>query len=186
MSNVPAWIQALQGLLTPVIAIAVGVIAFLQWRTAHQKLLYDLFSKRFGVYEQVRDTIDEIMEAKGNPFEGGDLLKKIHRVCQESRFLFGQEVVDQLLILEKKIVDVEVNSVISHADKVWGQIDAVDAVTNAIRISDSKRDALKMLSVISAAMGPYMQMDQRRIRTPAEWIAHRNRIRLSYADEKQR
>jgi hypothetical protein len=31
-----------------------------------------------------------------------------------------------------------------------------------------------------------MKMDQKRVGTPAEWLSQRNKMRLSYADEKQR
>lgn len=39
--------------LTAFIAAVVALIAFLQWRTAHDKVLLDLFDKRFAAYEDL-------------------------------------------------------------------------------------------------------------------------------------
>ncbi|MER8838471.1 hypothetical protein NKH86_06875 [Mesorhizobium sp. M0913] len=57
MTNLPLWAQILQALLTPVIALAVGFIAYRQWRTAHSRLVLDLFEKRLAVYEQTRKAV---------------------------------------------------------------------------------------------------------------------------------
>jgi hypothetical protein len=39
---------------TAFIALIVAVIAFLQWATARQKVVFDLFDKRFAVYQELR------------------------------------------------------------------------------------------------------------------------------------
>jgi hypothetical protein len=51
----------LQALLTPVVAIAVGVIAFAQWWTARNRLKLDLFDRRWAVYVAVRELLSEIV-----------------------------------------------------------------------------------------------------------------------------
>lgn len=48
--------------ITPVIAAIVAVIAFLQWHTARQKMVLDLFDKRFAVYEDLRLVVSRFLE----------------------------------------------------------------------------------------------------------------------------
>jgi hypothetical protein len=55
MSELPYWIQSIQALgpsVVAVIAAAIaGYIAWRQWRTAHYRLSFDMYEKRFAVYE---------------------------------------------------------------------------------------------------------------------------------------
>jgi hypothetical protein len=59
MSELPYWIQSIQALGPTVVAVIVagiaGYIAWRQWRTAHDRLSFDLFEKRFAVYEATRN-----------------------------------------------------------------------------------------------------------------------------------
>ena len=40
------WVQYLQALSTPAIALLAVVIGVIQWRTAHQRAVFDLFDRR--------------------------------------------------------------------------------------------------------------------------------------------
>jgi len=62
MSELPYWIQSIQALGPTVVAIIAALIAgyiawrqwrtaHRQWRTAHDQLSFDLYEKRFAVYE---------------------------------------------------------------------------------------------------------------------------------------
>ena len=53
MANTPTWIIVLQALLTPTIAAVAGLVAFLQWRTAHQKVILDLFDRCLRKFKSV-------------------------------------------------------------------------------------------------------------------------------------
>jgi hypothetical protein len=75
-------------LLTAFIAIIVAVITLLQWITARQKVVLDLFDKRFAVYEELREVI-------GRYGGHGPNLKDIGKFTQaasRAQFLFGSEV----------------------------------------------------------------------------------------------
>jgi hypothetical protein len=51
---------------TPIFLLGAGigllgaVIAFFQWRTAHQKVVLDLFDRRFGIFEETSTLISHI------------------------------------------------------------------------------------------------------------------------------
>jgi|SRR5215467_9449920 len=49
----------LQG-LTVIIAALVALIGFLQWLTARQKAVFDLFDKRFKIYEVVKNCVVQV------------------------------------------------------------------------------------------------------------------------------
>lgn len=86
-------VETLAALLTPTIGITVAIIAFLQWRTAHQKVLLDLFDRRQAVYSK--------LEAAALGFV---MNKEVDEQCQsltrdgvlEGKFLFGQDAFGQI------------------------------------------------------------------------------------------
>ena len=57
----PHWTQVLSALLTPTIAVLVAIIAYRQWRTAQNRLKFDLFDRRFAVYDAARNLLSSVM-----------------------------------------------------------------------------------------------------------------------------
>jgi hypothetical protein len=171
----PLWIQILQGLLTPAIALAVGVIAFMQWRTAHQKVVLDLFDRRLAVYTTAREAVSRVVTSGSNDRDSDlGLLEALHA----SMFLFGDDVKDFLNEMYVATLNLEIaNSKLEH-----------DGATEAD--GQSRMAIFRQISSFyeraPAVFGRYMRMDQKRTRTPLEWLADANSRRLSYADEKQK
>src|ERR1700676_5001215 len=62
--------QAAQWVIAAITAIFVAVVAFLQWRTAQQKAVLDLFDRRHAIYEIVRNAVST-MTGNSNTFDGG-------------------------------------------------------------------------------------------------------------------
>jgi hypothetical protein len=56
----------LQGLLTPVLALVAGYIAWRQWRTNDLKTKLDLFDRRFRIYDRVREELRTILQHGGS------------------------------------------------------------------------------------------------------------------------
>ena len=88
-STLPNWVLYLQALLTPAIALLAVVIAYVQWRTAHQRAVLDVFEKRFEIYQSARAAITEVIR-KGTvqPHAHIDFL----RATDKAQYLFGPEV----------------------------------------------------------------------------------------------
>ena len=82
------------GSFTVIIAIIVAGIAFMQWLTARQKILLDLFEKRFEAYESLREVAAKAMMQV--EVQQADL-NKYARAMGRARFLFGKEVDDFLI-----------------------------------------------------------------------------------------
>ena len=97
MSN---WIQYLQALATPVIALLVAVVGILQWRTAHQRAVLDLFDRRMDAYEAIRKSLAPIITSgQTNQEAFNEFARTISRVP----FMFGDKVVEYLGDLKKQI-----------------------------------------------------------------------------------
>lgn len=133
------------------VSAAVAVVAFLQWRTAHQKVMLDLFDRRFSVFMDVRLIVSH--GADRSKFDQG----LPNEIIARGRFLFGREVVDILT---------EIHNLCTERDIGRLQPGALDGA----------------FARFIASVEPYMKMDQKRVRTPAEWFSDRNKERLSFSD----
>src|SRR5688500_5831515 len=87
------WMQAIGptsvSVVTAVVAIAVGVIAYRQWTTAQRKLVLDLFDRPYSIYERVKSGVDLVIRDAGVE---NDAIQKVASVRYEARFVFGAEV----------------------------------------------------------------------------------------------
>lgn len=85
----PLWVQYLQALLAPTIALAVSFIAYRQWRTAHSKIVLDLFEKRLEVYQKVRQAVS-VVNTTGKISREAEV--NLLEAINASEFLFGNDV----------------------------------------------------------------------------------------------
>jgi hypothetical protein len=85
--------------LTAFIALIVACITVLQWITARQKVLLDLFDKRYAVYEELREIIRQHVTNGVDSFED---VEKFGRATSRAQFLFGTEVTT---FLEERLSD---------------------------------------------------------------------------------
>ncbi len=85
-----------------VIALLAASIAFGQWWTARQKLVLDLFEKRFQVYLDVRRIVSEATQL-GRLEDAG----LANEVLARGRFLFGSDVVKALEELHALTINLE-------------------------------------------------------------------------------
>jgi hypothetical protein len=70
---------------------AVGVTGYFarrQWRTAKDKLLLDLFDKRFAVYEELRSPIEKFVGGA----TGINELIEFTKAASRAQFLFGPQI----------------------------------------------------------------------------------------------
>lgn len=163
---------------TTVISGLVLVVAFMQWRTAHQKVVLDLFDRRINIYNRTRDLYRAIYQ-KGVSLELIEIMS-FHQVRGEATFLFGRDVRDFLKRFHEQAIDM--------AGKYDGSLVA-EPEEKRLYIKESHahlKEIIKLSDELEIVFAPYMRMDQKRVRTPAEWFEDSNRIRLSHADEKQK
>ncbi|EKJ94370.1 hypothetical protein C241_19427 [Bradyrhizobium lupini HPC(L)] len=162
---------------TTIISGLVLIVAFMQWRTAHQKVLLDLFDRRMNIYDQVTEMQRRAMRL-GDQLTGVEI-DHIRDVRNRARFLFGDEVSDALKKWHDVLIDLTISADILRAGN-GSRLDHNPKIASALRQLLPYRDSLPVLFV------PYLKMDQKRHGSLIPWLKDRNRARLSYADEKQK
>ncbi|OCJ68620.1 hypothetical protein A6U97_08190 [Agrobacterium tumefaciens] len=159
---------------TTVISGLVLVVAFMQWRTAHQKVMLDLFDRRLEIYRQVWEAVGAVVRSGRGDDESQ---MAVMRAADKAMFLFGSDVSDYLKDLADTLHKLE-----------WANRQIQDEPTPSVSDRRLKlfRKVVRFYEDGAELFRPYMRMDQKRVRTPTEWFRDRNNIRLSYSDEKQK
>jgi hypothetical protein len=99
----PCWLQVSQALLTPAIAILAVVIAFFQWKTAHQRAVIDQFDRRMKFYTGCRDVLHRlVLSPNATTDDNGHEFK---RTSADAEFLFPPKVLEHLKNVENEIFD---------------------------------------------------------------------------------
>jgi hypothetical protein len=115
---------AAQWIIAALTAIFVAMVAFLQWRTAQQKSVLDLFERRHAIYEIVRNAVGT-MTGNSNSFDQGREIEFM-QAMERAYFFFGDDVVAYLDQLWSAILDVR------EADKELKDLNAPAALKAAI------------------------------------------------------
>jgi hypothetical protein len=50
-AQLPLWLQVIAIFATPILGVAVGIVAFLQWQIGKRKLALDVFERRLKIYD---------------------------------------------------------------------------------------------------------------------------------------
>jgi len=154
MEHVPLWIQVAQALATPAIAALAVIIGLGQWRTARQRVVLDLFDKRWAVLIDLRSTIAEVLrEGRVNMGQSFEFARAMDRAS----FLFGPEVVQYL----KSIHAALGRHYVAASSLTAEQGDS----PKRDKMIDQEYDAMTEISQFFARMedlvAPYMRMHQR-------------------------
>ena len=79
----------LQPLILAAVAILGVLIAYFQWRTAHQRVVLDLFDRRLRIFELAGNACASIISSGKDTVEA---LRQLHEAKGNARFLFGDDV----------------------------------------------------------------------------------------------
>lgn len=93
MTPDPHWTAYVSALMVPVVALIAAGIAFLQWRLAQNKLMLDLFDRRFKIYEGARDFLRSVMTSGKAKDE--EMLKFLIST-REAKWLFDESIAEYL------------------------------------------------------------------------------------------
>ena len=87
------YISTLLPIATFFLSVAVGLVAWHQWRIARDKLRLDLFEKRYKVYKAAKEFLRLIF--RGDPVTEDDVGRFMLGIS-DAEFLFGKDVVQYL------------------------------------------------------------------------------------------
>src|SRR5258708_33289204 len=105
----PTWITIFQALATPAIALLAVAIGGVQWWTARQRLVFDLFEKRFQVFLDVRRIASEALQL-GKLNDYGEM----NEIVARARYLFGDDVFDKIKEMHSRTCALEVREPSAH------------------------------------------------------------------------
>jgi hypothetical protein len=96
--------QATQWAIPAVTAVFVAVVAFLQWRTAQQKAVLDLFDRRHAIYDVVRQAVGTIVSSSAT----FDQVREVEfmQAMERAYFFLGDDVDKYIRQLWSDITDV--------------------------------------------------------------------------------
>jgi hypothetical protein len=148
--NLPYWLQLLQGLAVPVIALLAATIGLLQWYTAHRRAMLDLFDRRMEVYSDIRGIIDQIAAS-------GKCTYETHfyylRAIDRATFLFGSDVNAYLERLSVRLDNLCYYENMMETDQRQEMISKKDVLLPKV---------LNFYTEFPPLIEPYVRMDQRR------------------------
>lgn len=142
--------------LTAAIAIIGALIAYFQWRTAHQRIVLDLFEKRFETCEQIRKALVEY--AQGLQVTG-DTLKTYIKAQNRAKFLFGNDVTNFLEGSFKDLVTVNVF-------RPLHPVPTEEYAQQQRDLHEADKRLIRVLSGLETLVIPYMRLDQK---MPSIW-----------------
>jgi hypothetical protein len=163
MNQPPLWVQYIQALGPSVVAVIAagiaGYIAWRQYRTAHYRLTFDLYEKRFAVYEAVKNLI--------NASTGGVIQKDLDEFYEGIRgaeFLFDGEARNFVM----KIGDMALRAKIARARRQRS-----DHHPQTDKLIDEEENILNFLSVQTEAIEdifrPYLDLSKAGLKSYWPW-----------------
>lgn len=163
---------------TTVISGLVFLVTFMQWRTAHTKVLLDLFEKRNAAYNGVVDSMRPVFR-DGTLHEMKDFWA-LRRAIDDAFFLFG----DDVRVLLRELIGL--GATLSSASGVMKNTGNADYHEWVAKNHDALTRFEEISNELAKLMEDYLGFSERRLPTLRSYLAKRNTIRLSYADEKQK
>ena len=154
MSQLPTWVQYLSALGTPIIALMVAAVAFLQWRTGHQNVVLQLFERRIEMIENLRGAIALVL--RGGYCENKDS----HRfliAMRGTEFLFRSDVTSYLDEIYKVLLNLHVcDSKLKSANGT----ERHELIEKRRKLRDILGD---FFPIFNKLVGPYVQMHQKHL-----------------------
>jgi hypothetical protein len=94
-------------LLLPVatffLSVAVGIVAWLQWRLAHNKLRLELFDRRYKIYEATSKFVDAIVNDAAHDVDS--YLNDFNAGTSNVEFLFDTDVLNYIKQIRTRAVE---------------------------------------------------------------------------------
>jgi hypothetical protein len=167
----PLWYLSLQLLLPAAIGIGGGLIAWAPWRTANQKVVLDLFDRRFRLYDAARTLNRQVIAAGKSTTQQ---MIEMAELAREARFLFGPEISTALNSAADAMIQIEV------AEK---ELTGVPVGPKRTALVNKSGEAFKTVQRIQQVLPdlflPYMRLDTKAVRSSRQWFYDANKRRLA-------
>jgi hypothetical protein len=123
-------------------------------RSTQQKLILDLFDKRFSIVTELREAIEGVMSAGAVRYDY-DAHRKFHSAANRARWLFGPDVTTDLEKIDALLLRQKGTAPFRDTDDAETRDKAVDALFREFKVIHDLYTSLDSL------IAPYMQMHDR-------------------------
>lgn len=148
-------LEGLKIIPTTVIGAIAIYIAHSQWRTAHQKVVLDLFDRRMKVYDAIQSIVIKI----NNTGEiQPDEINDVRHAINSAGFLFGDEVTEYLRGLFSVMIDFLPKA---GARNMYDLKSREELDADAEKMRDSKKKVVAFHKEFRPLCMPYMKLDQK-------------------------
>lgn len=148
--QLPHWVPLLQALATPAIALLAVVIGLGQWRTAHRKLVLDLFERRMATYDAIRKAFGQIIPCGARDRK---VVDGFEMAILDIRFLFGPEVVKYLEGMRHQLMEMH------ELDTTLPDMNDQQREQAAKRLTGAWAEMRDFYDRFPRLVEPYMKMD---------------------------
>ncbi|CAN7170769.1 hypothetical protein [Rhizobium leguminosarum] len=158
-TDLPYWLRVLSALgptlaasATLLVGLMVATVAYRQWRTAHQKLVLDLFEKRLAVYVEIEDAAAAFEGSNGQDTAA---FPKAREAFRKAKFLFGPDAFAEIHTFYKSLL--EYQSIPPEVAMYDPEKSASLLKANAAALEAVKTFRLRMPDIFE----PYLRMAQK-------------------------
>jgi hypothetical protein len=139
------------GIVGALVAALGVLIAYFQWRTAHQRIVLDLFDRRASVIEDIEKAATDMLNAT-TPEESGKSYWSFARAEPRARLLFGPDVAQALEALRADMATVDSTSELRAGAPKEAHDKRQAALKNIAAFIQTKSGPL---------FAPYVRLDQK-------------------------
>jgi excinuclease UvrABC helicase subunit UvrB len=143
--------------INTLIAAFVAAVVYFQWRTAHQRVVLDLFDRRLRVFEDIEKAVRSV-------FASAQVTNETFRLFVEAkaraRFLFSKDVIDYLEKLQKDFawrLSFTDDAIKKHANRNALFVQSHEVLNRIVAFSEKS----------TVLFSPYMRLDQK---LPSSWL----------------
>lgn len=145
--------QTLQWIIAAGTAAFVATIGYFQWRTAQQKVVLELFDRRYAIYLDIRAAVACVTGSGAADLETEI---KVAEALEKARFFFETDVIEYL----ERFVDA-IRDLSCYGQEVAGVQSSDDKAALLKKSRAAKQKIEQFRADAPLLFAPYMRLDQR-------------------------
>jgi hypothetical protein len=149
----PAWLQWLQAVALVFIPVVGAWIAWQQVRIARAKLHFDLYEKRFAIFEAARKLISEAITTAS---VSQSILSTYTLDTSDAVFLLSDDIAKYLVDISSHAIKLSVMQSVIEANPVGSQ----QRIDIAKQIGDENKWFNEQLDALVARFTPFLKLDE--------------------------
>lgn len=171
----PVWYLAVHLIVLVIVGAGAAVVAFMQWRTSHQKVNLDLFDRRLAIVSKARDAMGAVI---GRGRAGDESVRAFHLAIIDSEFLFGAEVQELLRTTVGKLTTLNYIGTVLDTE----QLSQAQRAAHLRERREILAYSFDFYGELATRVLPYMKQHSKVVPLPAEYFRELNRQRRLIAE----